>query len=133
MRFGFVVAVAAAGVAVAVSGCSTVASIYNSQPTQSDYPHWTESASTGRPTPPAFVPHDATDMFVRALPTGASILTFTSATTLDPARCRAGTLTGKPALDANWWPIAKPPAEGMLCSGGWRLFTRNGVTFGWRP
>ena len=131
-------AVLSAG-ALALAGCSTISSIYDGQPTQADYPAWSDvhtidqHTSVILPQPPAFVPHDATQIFVRVLPTGPAILTFVSTQQLDASLCHPGPLTGKPSLDANWWPIAKPPAEGLLCSSGWRLFTVGGITYGWTP
>jgi hypothetical protein len=125
--------------AVSLAGCSAISSIYDGQPTQADYPSWSDvhtinqQTSATLPQPPAFVPHDATQIYVRVLPTGPAILTFVSTQQPDPLLCHPGSLTGKPNLDANWWPIAKPPAEGLLCSSGWRLFTAGGITYGWTP
>lgn len=137
------IALAAIAVVATLTGCSALDAI-NSVPTQGDYPTWADSqgahagtsaqsaaATTGLPKPPAFVPHDATGIYVRALPSGQSILTYSSANNPDPGLCHAGALTGKPKLLANWWPITKPPATGTVCSPGWQVFSIGDVTYGW--
>lgn len=139
IRRAALTAAIAAVLGMAALGLAGCAAITGSQPTQADYPTWSDvhpanqQTSTSLPVPPAFVPHDATQILVRALPTGASILTFTSTQQPDPTLCHSGTLTGSPKLDANWWPIGKRPAQGLVCSPGWQLFTVSGVTYGWTP
>jgi hypothetical protein len=100
---------------------------------QAVYTSWSQAEHTANPVAPvpAFVPHDAISLYVRVRDSdGASIITYTSKSA--PMGCSAGALTGKPALDANWWPVAKPPAEGAVCPAGWQLYESNGVTYGWR-
>jgi hypothetical protein len=136
-------ALAAVAVAVSLTGCSTLAAI-NNVPSQGDYPTWADSQgprsgtsaqgaveTTGLPKPPAFVPHDATGIYVRTLTSGQSILTYSTATDPDPSLCHTGALTGKPKLLANWWPITKLPTEGTVCSPGWQVFSISGVTYAW--
>jgi hypothetical protein len=98
------------------------------------YASWTDAS--GHTTPatalPEFVPHDASDIYLRTLLDGSgATLTFTSASPLSLTLCQPGELTGKPLLQSNWWPIEKPPATGMLCSPGWRVFVKGGVTYAW--
>ena len=132
MTFRAVAVALTAGLALALTGCSGLYAV----PTQADYPRWTDSrlqlAGDELPRPPGFVPHDATDMYVRTLSTGAAILTYTSGQSPDASLCKPGALSGHPSLDANWWPVGKPPAEGMLCSPGWRVFDDGDVTYAWR-
>lgn len=119
----------------ALSGCS-VALLMTSQTSQVLYARWKDAPTSGDAAvvPPAFVPHDAKIVTVRTLRDGhGSILRFTSKSRLDPQLCSSGHLTGRPRLDTNWWPIAKPPAEGMRCSPGWRVFVRDGTTYAWSP
>jgi hypothetical protein len=128
------VAVAATLSAIGLSGCSVVASVANS-PTQVVYAKWKDAPHTSDPmvTPPAFVPHDAKDIYVQTLPGDrGAILTYRSKQQLDPSLCTSGRLTGRPRLDYNWWPDTKPPAEGTRCSPGWRVFGVKGVTYAWR-
>ena len=136
-------ALVAVAVSSALTGCSAIAA-FNSSPTQGDYPTWADSqgphsgtsaqgasSTAGLPKPPAWVPHDATGMYVRSLPSGATILTYSSASQPEASLCHAGALTGKPKLLANWWPITKLPTEGTVCSPGWQVFAIGGVTYGW--
>ncbi|MDQ1529136.1 MAG: hypothetical protein QOH77_926 [Actinomycetota bacterium] len=119
---------------LALAGCATIKSVTDT-PVQADYPTWADVANSTTPTalPPAFVPHDATNMYVRASTlSSAEIITYTSKTPPDATLCKPGTLTGAPTLDTTWWPNTKPPATGELCSPGWRLFTVAGETYGWR-
>jgi hypothetical protein len=119
---------------VALAGCATIKSVTDT-PVQGDYPTWADSVNSSTPLalPPAFVPHDATDMYVRvSTDSTAKIITYTSKSQPDPALCKAGNLTGKPQLDTTWWPNTKLPATGELCSPGWQLFTVAGETYGWR-
>lgn len=80
---------------------------------------------------PAFIPPDATEVTIRSLPGHGQTLKFVSATPLDSALCHAGTLTGRPRINSNWWPTTPPPSSGMSCNSGWQLFTVDGVTYGW--
>jgi hypothetical protein len=136
-------ALAALAVASSLTGCSAIAAI-NNVPTQGDYPTWADSQgphsgtsatgaveTTGLPKPPAFVPHDATGIYVRTLKSGQSILTYSAVGAPDPSLCHAGALSGKPKLLANWWPITKLPTEGTVCSPGWQVFSISGVTYAW--
>jgi hypothetical protein len=123
--------------ALTLSGCSVVSSFaaVTTVPKQGDYPSWADTQAPrdeSTPAPPPFVPHDATHMYVRTLPSGDSILTYRSSTAPDPNLCDPGELTGRPPLDSTWWPITKPPPEGERCSSGWRVFELHGVTYGWR-
>ncbi len=130
--------------AFALTGCSALAAI-NNVPTQGDYPTWADArgpgtgtsaqgatSSSALPKPPAFVPHDATGIYVRSLASGPSILTYSAAASPDPSLCHAGALSGKPKLLSNWWPITKPPTEGTVCSPGWQVFSIGGVTYALR-
>jgi hypothetical protein len=136
MTFRAIPLTIAAGItALALAGCSGLYAV----PTQADYPRWADSQaqlagdeSAQLPKPPGFVPHDATDLYVRTLSSGAAIITYTSGQSPDASLCKPAELSGHPSLDANWWPVGKPPAEGMLCSPGWRVFDDNGVTYAWR-
>jgi hypothetical protein len=137
-RSGRVALVAlAATTALALSGCSIVSSFaaVTTVPKQGDYPSWADTQAPhdeSTPAPPRFVPHDATNMYVRTLPSGDAILTYRSPTPPSPELCDPGQLTGKPPLDSTWWPITKPPAAGERCSPGWRVFQLDGVTYGWK-
>ena len=101
---------------------------------QVDYARWLDAPRHGGPQAalPAFVPHDATNIYLRTLLDGSgATLTFTSPDPVNPELCTTGQLTGRPRLDSTWWPIEKPPATGMLCSPGWRVFVDEGVTYAW--
>jgi hypothetical protein len=115
---------------VGLTGCSALMAV-ESPPVQADYRSFPTAVSTPTTAPPEFVPHDATAIYVRVrMMDDASIVTYRSPT--GPAGCTPGALTGHPKLDSNWWPIGALPAEGALCSSGWQVFERNGVTYGWR-
>jgi hypothetical protein len=132
LRTAAVTATAALAV-TALAGCAVIARL-DATPKQVVYPAWTDAPHTADPevTPAAFVPHDAVAVYVRTSTTnGAAIMTYTSKTAPNASQCHAATLTGKPKLDANWWPIGTPPAEGLVCSPGWQVFTHDGATFGW--
>jgi hypothetical protein len=127
--------IAALALATSLTGCSAIAKI-NDLPSQGDYPTWAdahtaEATSSTLPKPPSFVPHDAVGMYVRKLNSGQAILTFQSSAQPDSSWCTSGTLSGKPKLLANWWPISKLPAEGFVCSPGWQVFEKDGSWFGW--
>jgi hypothetical protein len=121
----------AASLAASLAGCSSIPAL--NPPVQAVYTTWNQAEHSPDPSAavPDFVPHDATDLYVRVRDSdGAAIITYTSKSA--PMGCSAGTLSGKPALDANWWPVAKPPANGTLCASGWRLYEVDRVTYGWR-
>jgi hypothetical protein len=120
---------------LALSGCSALG-LMGTPTSQVVYSRWKDAPKKGSAdvVPPAFVPHDAQVINLSTLRDGhGSILQFTSKRPLDPGLCREGRLTGTPQLDTNWWPIAKPPAEGLLCSPGWRVFVQSGTTYAWSP
>jgi len=129
-------ALAAACTLLMLSGCSAVGVLGLQTTSQVVYARWSDAPRTGDPdvVPPAFVPRDAKVVTLRTLLDGhGSILRFTSKSPLDPRLCRAGTLTGRPRLDTNWWPIGRPPARGMRCSPDWRVFVRSGTSYAWAP
>jgi hypothetical protein len=116
--------------AVALAGCSMIPTV-DSPPVQADYRTWPADIQPSSPPPPAFVPHDATAMYVRVrMADDAAIITYRSPT--QPTGCAPATLAGRPKLDSNWWPDGKLPAEGVLCPSGWQLFDKAGVPYGWR-
>jgi hypothetical protein len=126
---------AAACCLLLVSGCSAI-DIVTAQTSGVVYSRWSDAPKTGATdaVPPPFVPHDARIINLRTLLDGrGSILRFTSKRPLSPRLCKPARLTGRPALDTNWWPISRPPARGMLCSSGWRVFVDSGTTYAWSP
>ena len=118
--------------AASLTGCSAI-NAATAQHTQVTYPSWADAPTHGSATSvlPAFIPHDAKNVSLRTLDGRGETLRFTSPSPLDSSLCRPGELTGKPRIDSNWWPTTKPPAEGTLCSSGWRLFELDGITYGW--
>jgi hypothetical protein len=115
---------------VGLTGCSALMAV-ESPPVQTDYRSFPTSISTPTTAPPAFVPHDATAMYVRVrMMDDASILTYRSPT--PPTGCTPGRIAGHPKLDSNWWPVGTLPAEGELCPSGWQLFEKAGATYAWR-
>ena len=131
-RAAAVTAVVASG--ILLSGCADLHSL-GLKHVQVDYASWADAPKHAGPTstPPAFVPHDASDLYLRSLldGTGAAI-TYKSTEPVDTSKCVAGALTGKPRLDSNWWPIGPLPRTGLVCPHGWQVFVRDGVTYGWR-
>ena len=100
---------------------------------QEDYARWADSPKSGPTAVPTFVPHDASNVYLRTLLHGSgAAITYTSTEPVDTSACAAGRLTGKPRLDSNWWPDRKPPATGLVCPGGWQVFDLDGATYGWR-
>jgi hypothetical protein len=132
-RIPLVAAVAIACASV-LTGCSALASLQN-QPVRAVYARWSDAPHTTDPqiTPPAFVPHDATRIYVQTLPNGhGAILTYRSRHAPDRALCTTGALSGRPRLDYNWWPDSKPPAKGTRCSPGWQVFREGDATYAWK-
>ncbi|HEY2643944.1 MAG TPA: hypothetical protein VGI56_09350 [Galbitalea sp.] len=116
-----------------LSGCS-IFGLIGTKHRQVDYPRWQDAPHRGgsQTALPAFVPHDATDIYLRTLLDGTgATLTFTSPDPLSSELCRPGELTGSPRLLSTWWPNEKPPDTGMVCSPGWRVFVDEGVTYAW--
>jgi hypothetical protein len=128
------IALAAIACASTLSGCAVLAPLQN-QPVRAIYAHWSDASHTSDPqlTPPAFVPHNATKIYVQTMPNDrGAILTYRSKKGPNSKLCKHGALVGKPHLDYNWWPDTKPPAEGMKCSPGWQVFREKGVTYAWQ-
>jgi hypothetical protein len=134
MRIRWVIGAALIGLCcLGATGCSALA-LTGMKHTQVDYARWLDAPRHGGPQAelPAFAPHDATDIYLRTLLDGSgATLTFTSPDPVNSRLCTTGSLTGHPRLDSTWWPIEKPPATGMLCSPGWRVFVDEGVTYAW--
>ncbi len=132
MRFLGATIAATACTCILLTGCSELRDLGLSHK-QVDYASWADAPKHGSvaSVPPSFVPHDASDLYIRTLLDGSgATITFKSTEQLSPALCAPGPLTGKPRLDSNWWPDANPPADGMICDG-WRVFESHGATYGW--
>lgn len=116
-----------------LTGCGAL-DLTGMKHTQVDYANWMDAVGETTPSTelPAFVPHDASDIYLRTLLDGSgATLTFTSTSPLSLTLCKPGRLTGKPRMQSDWWPIEKPPATGMLCSPGWQVFVSDGATYAW--
>ena len=124
------VAVAACG--ILLTGCADLHNL-GLKHVQVDYARWADAPKAGPTAVPTFVPHDASDLYLRTLLDGSgAAITYRSIPTVDTSKCVAGALSGKPRLNSNWWPIGRLPATGLVCPHGWNLFVRDGVTYGWR-
>jgi hypothetical protein len=99
--------------------------------TQETYDTYASAASSMGSRIVEFIPHNATDLTLRWLTDGGgSILSYTSPSPPTASLCKDATLTGKPKVDAQWWPETAP-AKGMVCSTNWRVFSAHGVTYAW--
>ena len=131
-RIGAVVAIILVGASLA--GCADLRQLGMTHE-QVDYPSWADAPTSGGPAsvPPAFVPHDASNLYLRTSLVGkGATITYTSPESVEASKCVAGVLTGKPRLDSNWWPERTTPTDGMVCPHGWQIFQLDGVTYGWR-
>ncbi len=125
-------AVLAAG--ILLTGCASLHAL-GLKHEQVDYASWADAPKHAGPasTPPPFVPHDASNLYIRTLLDGkGAAITYTSTRVVNASTCVPGTLTGRPKLDSNWWPTGRPPLTGLVCGNGWQLFLVDGVTYGWR-
>jgi hypothetical protein len=124
----------AAGVAVAVNGCSLLEAV--DPPIQSAiYATAPEGKAADAPVAiPSWIPDDA--MMVRVKinhDTGAEILMFTPAKNEQIGTpCTAVPSQNPPALDDTWWLSALPPDESITCQDGWYFTGANSLYYAWK-
>ena len=117
---------------ILVTGCSELSNLGAKQK-QVVYATWADAPKAGPTALPTFVPHDASNLYLRMMLDGSSAaITYTATEPVDTSACKPGALTGKPRLNSNWWPIGKLPTTGLVCPHGWQLFQQDGATYGWR-
>jgi hypothetical protein len=121
-------AIIAAGVAVAVNGCTLLeavdppiaSAIYATAPEG--------KASDAAIQIPSWVPDESTMVRIKVNhDSGAELMLFDTTST-DPigSPCTTPASQNPPTLDDTWWVQEQPADEFVVCQDGWYLFTPTG-------